>query len=107
MNLAGTEQKQLTAPGSVDSVLNVSNDGRYIVFHSNRNGGFDIWRMNIDGGNPVQLTFGRQNYQPFVSTDNVYVYYKSWENGAGELRRVSIDGGKPEIINDKETKQEN
>ncbi len=103
MNADGTEQKQLTAAGSVDSVLNVSNEGRYIVFHSNRGGGFDIWRMNIDGTNPLQLTFGHQNYQPFVSADNLWVYYKSRENGAGDLRRVSIDGGASEILSDKET----
>ncbi|MCY7345325.1 MAG: winged helix-turn-helix domain-containing protein [Pyrinomonadaceae bacterium] len=103
MNADGTEPKPLTASGLIDSVLNVSNDGRYIVFHSNRSGGYDIWRMNADGGNPVKLTFGRQNFQPFVSADNLWVYYKSWENGAGELRRVSIEGGEPEILNDKET----
>ena len=100
----GSEQKPLTAPGAVDSVLNVSNDGRYIVFHSSRRGGFDIWRMNADGTDPVQLTFGKRNFQPFISSDGRWVYYKSWLNGVGELRRVPIEGGQePEILNDKET----
>ncbi len=79
MNSDGTDSKPLTAPGAIDSVLNVSNDGRYIVFHSNRAGGFDVWRMDAGGANPKQLTFGGKNYQPFVSPDSRYVYYKSWE----------------------------
>ncbi len=104
MNADGSNSKPLTAPGIIDSVLNVSNDGRYIVFHSIRSGGdFDIWRTDIDGTNPKQLTFGDKNYQPFVSADNRWVYYKSWEKDIGELRRVPIDGGEPEILNDKET----
>ncbi len=104
MNADGSNPKPLTAPGMIDSVLNISNDGRYIVFHSNRNnGGFDIWRTDINGNNPKQLTFGKTNYQPFVSADNSWVYYRSLEKSVGELRRVSIDGGEPEILNDKET----
>ncbi len=103
MNADGSGQKQLTALGFIDSVLNVSGDGRFVVFHSTRSGGFDIWRMNVDGTNPLQLTFGKKNYQLFISADNRFVYYKSWEKDAGELRRVSIDGGEPEILNDKET----
>ena len=103
MDADGSEARQLTPQGFIDSVLSVSNDGRYIVFHSTRGGGFDIWRMDIDGGNPKQLTFGNKNYLPFISPDNRFVYYKSWENDVGELRRVSIDGGEPESLNDKET----
>jgi Tol biopolymer transport system component/DNA-binding winged helix-turn-helix (wHTH) protein len=104
MDADGKNARQLTAPGFVDSALHVSNDGRYIVFHSTRGGGgFDVWRMNADGGNPVRLTFDGKNYQPFVSADSRWVYYKAWKNKIGELRRVSIDGGEPEILNDKET----
>lgn len=103
MSADGGEQKPLTAPGAIDSVVSVTRDGRYIVFHSNRAGGFDIWRADIDGGNPLQLTFGKKNFQPFVSADSRSVYYKSWEKDVGELRRVSINGGEPEILNDKET----
>jgi len=103
MNVEGGEQKSLTAPGAIDSVLSVSPDGRYIIFHSNRSGGFDIWRTDIDGGNALQLTKAKRNFQPFISADSRWVYYKSWEKGVGELRRVSIDGGESEQLNDKET----
>lgn len=103
MNADGSEPRQLTAPGLIDSALNVTADGRYIVFLSNRGGGFNIWRMNVDGSIRTQLTFGKQNFQPFLSADGRWVYYKCWEKDTGELRRVSVDGGEPEIITDKET----
>lgn len=103
MNVDGSGQRDLTSPGFMDSALTVSNDGRYVVFHSIRGEPSNIWRMNIDGGNLKQLTFGNKSFSPSVSPDNRYVYYKSWQRGIGELRRVSIDGGEEEILTDKET----
>lgn len=103
MNADGSKQQDLTAPGFVDSALAVSKDGKYIVFHSSRNEGFDIWRMDINGDHPTQLTFGKKNYQPTISLDGLSVYYKSWENEIGELRRISIDGGESVALTDKET----
>ncbi len=103
MNADGSNQRELTSPGFVDSALAVSRDGRYIVFHSTRNGGFDIWRMDINGNRPTQLTFGKENYQPTISPDSLFVYYKSNEIGIGELRRISIDGGESVALTDKET----
>jgi Tol biopolymer transport system component/DNA-binding winged helix-turn-helix (wHTH) protein len=103
MNADGSKQRELTSPGYVDSALAVSKDGRYIVFHSSRSEGFDIWRMDANGDHPTQLTFGGKNYQPTISPDSRSVYYKSWENNIGELRRISIDGGESAALTDKET----
>jgi Tol biopolymer transport system component len=111
MNADGSNQKQLTARGQVDSALDVSPDGRYIVFHSTRYSGeqtpsacgFDIWRIDIDGGNPKQLTFDKKSFQPQISPDSRFVYYKSWASAVGELHRISIDGGESVTLTDKET----
>lgn len=103
MNADGSEQKDLTSSGFVDSALTISNDGRYVVFHSSRGGATNIWRMDIDGRNLKQLTFGKKSFQPSISPDNRYVYYKCWLKNVGELRRVPIDGGEPEILTNKET----
>ncbi|MEO6333997.1 MAG: LpqB family beta-propeller domain-containing protein [Pyrinomonadaceae bacterium] len=109
MSADGTDQKQLTDPvgsgGNVDSVLTVSGDGRYILFHSDRGEGeLDIWRTDIDGTNPKQLTFGGKGFQPAPSPDGKWVYYKSRLNGnVGSLCRVPMDGGDSECLTDKET----
>lgn len=104
MNADGTGQRDLTSAGHVDSVLTVATDGRYILYHSNRPAGdFDIWRANLDGSDPTQLTFGGKGFQCAPSPDGKWVYYKSWLDGVGELRRVPINGGKTEAVTDKET----
>lgn len=103
MNSDGSEQKQITAPTGYDSVLTVTQDGRYVLFHSDRNSTIDIWRTDIDGTNPLQLTFGGKAFHPAPSPDGKWVYYRSTLHGTGRLCRVPIDGGEPEILNDKET----
>ncbi|MEP6848860.1 MAG: LpqB family beta-propeller domain-containing protein [Acidobacteriota bacterium] len=102
MNADGSDQRELTSSGFADNSSIVSNDGRYIVFQSNRSGSFEIWRMNIDGSDLKQLTFGDENVHPAVSRDDRYVYYKTVLSKTDQLRRVSIDGGEPEVVLDKE-----
>jgi TolB protein len=62
----------------------VSPDGRYVVFSSDLKGERHIWRMNIDGGNPVQLTNGTGGDSPNFSPDGRWVFYTKLERaGAG------------------------
>lgn len=103
MNSDGSGQKQLTAPAGFDSVLTVGADGRYVFFHSDRTSTVDIWRTDIDGTNPLQLTFGGKGFHPAPSPDGKWVYYKSRLNGGGGIWRVPVDGGEPESVTDKET----
>ncbi len=103
MNADGSGRRLLTTPGKVESALDVSRDGRFVVFHSTRGGGFDIWRMNTDGTDLRQLTFTQTNYQPFISPDGLWIYYKGFTGEKGGLRRIPADGGKPEVINENDT----
>ncbi|MBV9242348.1 MAG: PD40 domain-containing protein [Acidobacteria bacterium] len=99
MNTDGTERRQLTSPGYIETALSVSSDGRYAVFHSTRGGGgFDIWRMDLANGELKQLTFNRGSYQPAISPDARSVYYKCWEDGHAVLKRVPIDGGESKAL---------
>ncbi len=55
----GSGRVRLTANAGQDNAYPaVSADGRYIVFTSNRSGSMQIWRMDTDGRNQRQLTFG-------------------------------------------------
>ena len=47
----GSDSKQLTADAFIDQQPPLSADGRYIVFQSNRAGGRNLWRIDIDGSN--------------------------------------------------------
>jgi Tol biopolymer transport system component len=58
IDLASGRATNLT-PGDdpwLDETPSWSPDGRSIVFQSTRSGRFEVWRMNADGGAPVQLT---------------------------------------------------
>ena len=65
------------------------------AFHGGTSGS-DIWRVNADGSNPVQLTSGGADLLPVCSADGEWAYYT--DGSAGRILRVSTDGGKPEVV---------
>jgi len=77
MDADGKERKRLTFDADNDFSPLISPDAHYIVFVSNRTGNFEIWRMNTDGSNPVQLTTSKSANMPAISPDrqmgNIYV----------------------------------
>jgi Tol biopolymer transport system component len=58
--------------------------------------------MDIDGGNPKQLTGGTDARWPRCAPDSHWVLYASIANPTG-LFKVSIDGGEPVRLTDKAT----
>ncbi len=49
--------RRLTIHEAQDTLPRVSPDGKQIAFISQRNGGYDVYVMRIDGGLPEQVTF--------------------------------------------------
>ena len=94
-NADGTNKKQLTFDESWKGRLDVSPDGRYIVFASGRADISQIWRMDIDGGNQVQLSRGRENRSPHITFDSRWVVYTSFDTSAATIWKVPISGGEP------------
>jgi len=110
-NVDGTGERVVATRNGTDWFENDgpawSPDGRYVVFSSNRAGSGtlpSLWRMDIDGGNPMQLTSAEDNF-PDISSDGRWVIYNSWEPGpkgvTGQgLWKISIDGGNPVQLTD-------
>lgn len=75
MSLDGGKQK-LTAGNDGEWLLpNISGDGRYIVFTSWRSGSNQLWRMDFDGKDPVQLTNGTESiFDGRLLSDGTVVY---------------------------------
>lgn len=65
-----------------------------VIVHSNRTGRHEIWRMNPDGGNLLQLTHSDGARAHSISPDGRWVIYLS----SGALFKVSIEGGEPTQI---------
>jgi serine/threonine protein kinase len=74
--------------------------GKYYVFRSAGRSGqasMNLWRMDTDGANIKQLTFGPNESEPECARDGQWVFYiDRGDNQA--IKRVSIDGGQPETL---------
>jgi Tol biopolymer transport system component len=67
-------------------------DGR-IVYATSTTGNSDIWIMNADGSNRVQLTNApEEDVQPLVTPDGHTVVFTSEREGARTLWKMNIDG---------------
>lgn len=93
MEADGSQRKQLTFEMGSDRLgLSVSPDGRYIAFvpargDNYRGGPGGIWRMNIDGGSPKQLT--KVGNLPLFTPDRQWVFYRVDQ----AVWKVPVDGG--------------
>jgi len=98
MNPDGSNRVQLTVNAGQDNTYPmVSQDGRFIVFTSNRAGTRQIWRMDIDGRNQKQLTFGEEKKESAESAaltpDGTEVFFIKRGTGPAAIWKVSIEGG--------------
>jgi serine/threonine protein kinase/Tol biopolymer transport system component len=94
----GGNRKQLTTNGAGSPVA--TSDGKYIVFVSARDGKLAVWRMNIDGSNPVRLSSGPGDAYPSLTPDGKWVVYIKYEGAKPTIWKVSLDGGTPVQVTD-------
>jgi Tol biopolymer transport system component len=86
-----------------DPVLNSqpdwSPDGSRFAFTSDREGNLEIWQIDVDGTDPVQLTFTAppaRNIQPAWSPDGTKIAFVSTQSGKGQdLWVMDADGSNP------------
>jgi eukaryotic-like serine/threonine-protein kinase len=98
----GSNPKQLTSNAGGNFIPRVSPDGHHIVFHSDRAGSFQIWRMESDGNNPKQLTDSPLvNFGPDCSPDGKWVVYSTSGPEKG-VWKVPMEGGNPVRLSDAE-----
>ena len=97
MNVDGTGQKPLTNEGDFAREARVSPDGRYIFFTSLRSKTRQVWRADIDGLHPQQLTDGAGVSYLSLTPDGAWVLYNLWTPG---LWKLSAEGGTPIKISD-------
>jgi Tol biopolymer transport system component/predicted Ser/Thr protein kinase len=93
----GSDPKQLMEEDASIIQPRVSPDGRHIVFLSVRSGSAHFWRVDLDGGNLVQLTNSEwdSTYDaPGFSPDGKSVFYGR-SGPEGGIWKVPIDSGSP------------
>jgi Tol biopolymer transport system component len=80
--------------GTDDGVMGLAwTPDKRLVYASSATGNTDIWIMNIDGSNRVQLTNSTAaDESPLVSSDGKTVVFVSERDGPRTLYRMHIDG---------------
>lgn len=90
-DIATGEETRLTDTATLDDGPEYSPDGQHIYFNSNRTGTMQLWRMNADGSNEVQLTFDRYNdWFPHISPDGQgTINVPSWSPDGKKIAFIS------------------
>ena len=101
LNLLTWESRRIDADGGSSSYPLASPDGRWIAFQSNRDGDFEIYVVNRQGGQLRQLT--RNNHWdrlPAWSPAGDWIIYSSDIRGdeTFDLYRVRPDGAAPQPV---------
>ncbi len=93
---------KLLATNILNEPAIVSPDGRYIVYISYQSGTPNIWRKDIDGSNPKQLTT-EFSVEMSISPDGREVIYSVGVDSS-RIWKVGIDGGQPVQLTDKHSR---
>ncbi len=79
--------------------LEISRDGRWLVFDSDREGVAQLFRMPLGGGPVQQITRdSNPSFKPSISPDGREVVYHTIAQGLRRVFVIGIDGGAPKQL---------
>jgi Tol biopolymer transport system component/phage shock protein PspC (stress-responsive transcriptional regulator)/predicted Ser/Thr protein kinase len=100
VNPAGGETVLLSDAQHISDQITTCAGGKYYVFRSAGRSGkasMNLWRMDSDGTNVKQLTFGPNESEPECAREGQWVFYVDRGDNQA-IKRVSIEGGQPETL---------
>jgi Tol biopolymer transport system component len=81
--------------------VEVSRDGRTVLFVSNRSGAYDIWSVPVAGGEMTQLASSPTvDDDPAFSPDGQWIVFSSRRRGTADLWIMPAAGGEPRQLTD-------
>ena len=81
--------------------VEVSPDGRTVLFVSNRSGAYDIWSVPVAGGEMTQLASSPTfDGDPAWSPDGQWIVFQSRRRGTADLWIMPAAGGEPRQLTD-------
>jgi Tol biopolymer transport system component len=105
MNLDGSNPKQLTY-GANEYFPVCSPDGKWVYYTPlNDSGKPSVWRVPIDGGDPVRLT-DYVSVRPIISPDGKFMacqYHDEQPTSSQKIAIIPIEGGQPTKLLDLQT----
>ena len=89
-------QEPVTNDREVTEGIDISRDGKWMVFDSNRQGVTQIFRTPLQGGPVEQLTHGASNaFNPSISPDGREVAYHALSGGLRRVFVIAAEDGTP------------
>ena len=85
---------QVTRENQDVEAMDVSHDGKWLAYDSDRSGNFDIYKLRLDGGEPIQLTTAPSDeFRPIWSPDDRELSFHSQRSGVRHIYVMNADGG--------------
>lgn len=92
LDLASRETTRLTSNRAIDTEATWAPDGSAVYFTSDRSGGPQIYRIDIDGGKPERVTFeGSYNARPRLSPDGLRLALVHLDRGNYRIGVLDLD----------------
>ncbi|MGH7539067.1 MAG: TolB family protein, partial [Gemmatimonadales bacterium] len=89
----GRGARPVTSESQTVEGVDVSPDGAWLVFDSDRNGNSDIYKVPVRGGEPIQLTTDTAgDYSPAWSPDGRRIAFHSLRNGTRDVFTMEANG---------------
>ena len=89
----GSPMRALTDGTQTIEAVDISPDGRWLLYDSNINGNQDIYKVAIDGGEPQQLTHnGVDNFAAVFSPDGRQIAFHSLVKGDRDVYTMDASG---------------
>ena len=95
-----TTPRRLTIDERSDNPTAWSRDSRFVVFWSNRNGPYQVFKQNVDSQTADLIVGGPdQNWLPRVTADGKTIVYWSMPGiGSNRIMRVGFSGDSPQLV---------
>jgi len=100
VNPTGGETVLFSDAQHITDQVTACGGGKYFVFRTAGRSGKvaqNLWRMDSNGTNLKQLTFGPNESEPECARDGQWVFYVDRGDNKA-IKRVSIEGGDPETL---------
>jgi eukaryotic-like serine/threonine-protein kinase len=100
VNPSGGETVLFSDAQHISDQVTTCAGGKYFVFRTAGRSGKvaqNLWRMDSNGTNLKQLTFGPNESEPDCARDGQWVFYVDRGDNKA-IKRVSVEGGEPETV---------
>jgi len=91
-NLDGSDVKRITNNKVYDAEVSIAPNGKWILFGSQRSGKMELWKSDIDGSNPTQITH-LVSWEPggsFLFRDGKTIIFRAWRSEDAKANKKGL-----------------